>query len=267
MPANSLNQIAIYQSANDVSTFALSRRDTGVRVRKVQAPTTIERPSDEAPNDGDQYVVVDADGSASSANQLVILPPSGTTIRGGPTFAIATPFASAQVTFESDADDWTVQVNPGLAAHGLLSTTHADNGGATIKIALAPTITPLCTTAPVTVAAGQKVLVFARVFYHGLGGGHTGEVFTAVIATPVPPGPPTFVDATGDTTKDTEDTTVTFAGSEAGATSTPALPPGTYTFTLQANLTAPLANHSVQVDGFPPSVSPGAQLTVAVVDV
>ena len=109
MPRNSTGTIAVWRNATNVATFDLSPQDTGVRVRQVQAPNTTVNLPGQAPNNGDSYEIVDADGSASVLNQLVIAAPAGTTIRGGATFAIASPFGSALVTFDADADDWIVQ--------------------------------------------------------------------------------------------------------------------------------------------------------------
>lgn len=133
---------------------------------------------------------------------------------------------------------------------------HADNGSTTIPIAIAPTATALVVTGPVVVLAGQRVLVWARIFAHFT---HAGTLFSAVVATPTV-GPPIFLDGTADTVD--SDATITFAGAFPGATSTPALPAGTYTFTLQASVTGGAVG---VVDGFPPAVTPGAQLTIEVV--
>ena len=133
---------------------------------------------------------------------------------------------------------------------------HADNGSTTIPIAIAPTATALAVTGPVVVLAGQRVLVWARIFGHFT---HAGTLFSAVIATPTV-GPSIFLDGTADTVD--SDATITFAGAFPGATSTPALPAGTYTFTLQASVTGGAVG---VVDGFPPAVTPGAQLTIEVV--
>jgi len=143
-------------------------------------------------------------------------------------------------------------------APGLTPTFHADNGGTTIPVAIAPVITSLADTVPVVVGAGDRVLVWARTFFHIT---HAGTLFTAVVAIPQPPGPPAiFLDGTADTVA-AGDRTVTFAGAQGSGVSTPPLPPGTYIFQLQASVTGGAV---AVVDGFPPAVTPGAQLTVAV---
>ena len=115
MPANSLATIAIWHDATNVAAFDLSRADTGVRVRQVRAPLTAVRLPEDSPNDGDNYWVQDADGSSSAGNAIVIVPPAGTTIRGAPFFTGVFPFASYLVTFDADADDWTVLETQGPA--------------------------------------------------------------------------------------------------------------------------------------------------------
>jgi hypothetical protein len=111
MARNNRNQIAIYRDVSAVVAVALSPQENGVRVRQVQGPTTtVSLPSDAFPNDGDSYEIIDADGSSSPANQLRIVPPAGTTIRGGAFFAIQSPFESATVTFDASHDEWLVEV-------------------------------------------------------------------------------------------------------------------------------------------------------------
>jgi hypothetical protein len=108
MPANSSGQLAIWQDADAVATFALSLADTGVRVRKTQTPsTTIELPQTE-PNDGDEYQIIDADGSSSPMSAIVVVPPPGTTIQGATNYTSTVQRAALTVVFDNEASDWTV---------------------------------------------------------------------------------------------------------------------------------------------------------------
>ena len=107
MPSNNTGQLLVYQDAINAASFNLSLQDTGVRVRQVRAPSTTINLPPEFPNDGNRYEVIDADGSASLANQIVVTPPPGTTIRGAGTFPIASAFACATFIFDGEADDWT----------------------------------------------------------------------------------------------------------------------------------------------------------------
>jgi hypothetical protein len=107
MPSNNTGQIAIWQDAADVVEFHLSPQDAGVRVTGTQAPsTTISLPPGQ-PNDGDRYEVIDADGSASLSNTILVVPPSGTTIRGAANFSITVAYAGVVFTFDQELDDWT----------------------------------------------------------------------------------------------------------------------------------------------------------------
>ena len=108
MPQNSTGQLAIWQDALGVVEFDLSPQDTGVRVHDVQDPQTLVRLPGVQPNDGDTYVIVDADGSASADNAIVIEPPTGTTIQGGASVAITSAFGAALVVFDGDESNWTV---------------------------------------------------------------------------------------------------------------------------------------------------------------
>jgi hypothetical protein len=115
MPSNSTGTIAIWRDASGAATVNLSVQETGVRVRAVPAGgagTTVDLPTSD-PTDGDCYEILDADGSASTAKPIVIVPPAGTTIRGAANFSLVDAFASVRVTFDASADDWTVEESAG----------------------------------------------------------------------------------------------------------------------------------------------------------
>ena len=127
MPSNSTGQLAIWRDVANAVAFPLSLTDEGVRVRQVRAPSTTIALPPSLPNDGDAYTVLDADGSAAVGNAIVVTPPEGTTIRGGASFIITTAFASAVVTFDSAANDWTVEESTTAApAPGSAVMTTAD---------------------------------------------------------------------------------------------------------------------------------------------
>jgi hypothetical protein len=122
MPSNATGTIQIWRDVTGVASVNLSLQETGVRVRAIPgggAGTTVNLPTS-TPTDGDNYEVIDADGSASPATPIVVVPPAGTTIRGGATVTIIDAFASVRVTFEASADDWTVEESAGggIAAVG-----------------------------------------------------------------------------------------------------------------------------------------------------
>jgi hypothetical protein len=115
MPSNSTGTIAIWRDATAAATVKLSLQETGVRVRAIPgggAGTTVDLPTAQ-PTDGDNYEILAADGSASPATPIVIVPPAGTTIRGAAQVTIIDAFASARVTFDASADDWTVEESAG----------------------------------------------------------------------------------------------------------------------------------------------------------
>ena len=126
MPSNSTGQIAIWQRAVAEVAFSLSNQDTGVRVSRIPAPhTTVNLPPvapSSFPNDGDTYTILDEDGSCGAGTEIVIVPPTGTTIRGAASFALSTAFASALVTFDGTSKDWTVESDEG-GAEGAGTTT------------------------------------------------------------------------------------------------------------------------------------------------
>jgi hypothetical protein len=126
LPSNSTTAIAVYRDATAIAAVALSAQETGVRVRQCPAPScTIKLPSPppgDKPNDGDSYRVQDADGSCNPTHEIVIVPPAGTTIRGGGSFALSAAFASALVTFDQAADDWTVDEGGGALLPSLLGS-------------------------------------------------------------------------------------------------------------------------------------------------
>lgn len=111
MPANSLGQIAIWQNASGAADnpFTLSLQDAGVRLRDIQTPSIVNLPASE-PNDGDAYEVQDQDGSCSVANTVRIVPPAGTTIRGGATLVLSDAFVSARLVFDAPENDWTAEI-------------------------------------------------------------------------------------------------------------------------------------------------------------
>lgn len=118
MPSNSTGTIAVWRDATAVDVVNVSPQDAGVRVRQVQAPHTEVELPDEPPTDGDNYDVVDADGSCGAGNAIVITPPAGTTIRGASTFALTTAFAAARVVFDARARDWVVLFAPSAEGGG-----------------------------------------------------------------------------------------------------------------------------------------------------
>ena len=109
MPSNSTGQLAIWKDADNVAAFTFSQQDTGVRVRVVRTPTVVNLPSP-FPNDGDNYEVQDADGSCSIANNIEIVPPAGTTIRGGAMLVLSEAFVTCRLVFDSEFDDWTAEI-------------------------------------------------------------------------------------------------------------------------------------------------------------
>ena len=146
------------------------------------------------------------------------------------------------------------QGNPGpqgpQGTPGLTPTVSATNPAPVPVIVAGPAVTILATTAPIAVALGDRVLPFGRIFYTIAA---PGVVFSAIVATPTaPPGPPVFIDGTGDTVA-IGTRTVTMAGVQ-----TTTLPANVYTFSIQANVAAGAAASIVL------SVVPGATVTVAV---
>lgn len=124
MPSNSQATIAIWKDASAVAAFALSVQDTGARLRAIPATgTTVDLPQAQ-PTDGDAYEVLDADGSCSSGNLITIVPPAGTTIRGGANLILAAVFASARLTFDASQDDWSVDLGAGGSNTGLSAPWH-----------------------------------------------------------------------------------------------------------------------------------------------
>jgi hypothetical protein len=120
MPSNSVGTIAIWKNASAVAIVNLSLQDTGVRLRAIPgAGTTVDLPPAQ-PTDGDNYEIIDADGSSGPGNQVTIVPPAGTTIRGGATFVLQSPFSGVRVTFEANDDDWVVEQSTGGNAGSVL---------------------------------------------------------------------------------------------------------------------------------------------------
>lgn len=144
MPSNSTGTIAIWKDATKVAAVVLSPQDTGVRLRQIQAPTVVELPND-SPNDGDSYEVLDADGSCSSSNQIELVPPPGTTIRGASSFFLSLAFVGARLVFDARANDWTLATTAGSGsapASGWADSVQTITNGPVPTIFASKTVTP-----------------------------------------------------------------------------------------------------------------------------
>lgn len=110
-----------------------------------------------------------------------------------------------------------------------IRTVHAENGPATIPLTVFPTLATLAATPPVAIAAGERILSFARVLAEISAGGGTFAMGVAI--TPVaPPGPIAPIDIT-ETTVIPGKATLTTAGALT------MLPAGTYIFSIVAAVT------------------------------
>ena len=141
MPSNSTGQLAIWRNASALAAFALSPQDYGVRVSAIPDPScTVALPPvtpTTTPGDGDAYSILDADGSCSSSHEIIITPPTGTTIRGASSFTLNVAFAWAVVTYDNESKNWTVELGGADSGGG---------GGALVAVVYSPTPTVASTS-------------------------------------------------------------------------------------------------------------------------
>ena len=141
MPSNSTGQLAIWRNASALAAFALSPQDYGVRVSAIPDPScTVALPPvtpTTTPGDGDAYSILDADGSCSSSHEIIITPPTGTTIRGASSFTLNVAFAWAVVTYDNESKNWTVELGGADSGGG---------GAALVAVVYSPTPTVASTS-------------------------------------------------------------------------------------------------------------------------
>jgi hypothetical protein len=153
MPTNSTGQLAIWRDASgaDENPVNLSPQDSGVRLRDIQDPTTVNLPNVGEPNDGDDYEVQDADGSCSSGSPIAIVPPTGTTIRGASSLTLTAAFVTCRLIFDAIANDWTAEVSapaaavPTPARAWAQTTVELDDFATLHQVIVSVTVTPTVT--------------------------------------------------------------------------------------------------------------------------
>jgi hypothetical protein len=188
------------------------------------------------------------------ANEHVRISATGADERVKVSAADTTPGFLATKLVSDGTIDLTV-LSPGgdekLEIKTRIRTFHAESAAA-FPLPTFPALTAVATTAPIAIAAGERVLTFSRVLAEITAGGST--MATAVFAAPIaPPGAPFPIDTT-ETTVAPPKQTISSAGVQV------TLPAGTYTFSLVVSSLAPVA-------GFVPAIGPGFPISPAVLTV
>ena len=201
MPKNSQQLIATYQDFENELAVTLSPQSNGARLSAIPAgtidstlgtqvflpPAVVSGGADE-PSDGDFYEVIDVDGSCNATAPIVVTPPVGTSIGGGPvnngtnalaaSVAVAVAFGGVRLTYDAgsaaggpaadeeiDRTNWTVEYLPpdpllGVAAYTTQvapnNFTPGDAGGAV-----------LWATQPITPTFGSLFLVQMTYTFEG----------------------------------------------------------------------------------------------------
>jgi hypothetical protein len=119
MPKNNQQLIVSYQDFAAKDAVTLSPQSTGVRLRQIPAgtlgaplgtvvylPPAVSSGGSDDPSDGDQYTIVDSDGSCNGTAPIIIVPPAGTTIALATETALFTTGISATVTYDAENENW-----------------------------------------------------------------------------------------------------------------------------------------------------------------